>query len=244
MMRATVRSISFLALLGAAPAVAQAQETEAHAEAVEAVEAVAATEEVEVAVEEVAAEEAAEPEMPAPTYILSGPGRFLEAYGGEEWLAPETEICLEEGEVVQLARPEAQVASMELRGALCTTIAQALDAATIVIESAAPRPVVRTAATRGVGSSASGPQQTIIRVAAGSRDVLEQFPRGTRVTPETPICLERGQQVTLVTSTGQRVTYRGPGCARRSTRSTGDNLGGFTFGWNGLSERSQLVALP
>ena len=189
-----------------------------------------------------------EPADPEPTYILSASDRFLGLYGGEAWLAPDLEICLEEGERVQLGRPGSDIASMELRGALCTRVADASEVASIVVERVEERQVVRAGATRGVSTSNTRPRAAAsrtpsFRVAAGTGNVLDQFPVGTRIMTGTEICLERGQQVTLISNRGQRVTYRGPGCARRNTQSSESNLGGFTFGWNRFGSSSP-VALP
>lgn len=177
------------------------------------------------------------------TYILSAPDRFLAEYGGAEWLDAGTEICLEEGEVVELARPSARIAAMELRGALCTSVADAPQAATVLVEAQSRPPRVRSGAVRGTASVTS--RRTVgYRVASGSEAVLAQHPRGSRVTSESEICLERGQQVTLISSAGQRVTYRGPGCARRNAAPSARNIGGFTFGWNGHALTRHTVRLP
>lgn len=182
------------------------------------------------------------------TYILAAPARFLAAYGGQEWLDPESEICLEDGETVVLARPASRIVSMELRGPLCTTVAAAPDEASILVERESQTRTVRAGATRGVSTTsrlqASDPQTPGFRVASGTEGVLARFPVGTRVALETEICLARREQVTLISSRGQRVTYRGPGCARRNTRPSSDNLGGFTFGWNGYAAPRAIVALP
>lgn len=186
------------------------------------------------------------PAEPEPTYILSASDRFLGLYGGEAWLAPDLEICLEEGERVQLGRPTSDIASMELRGALCTRVADASEVATIVVERTEGASPVRMGATRGTNTRVAAASLTSrrpsFRIASGTRDVLDQFPVGTRLMRDTEICLERGQQVTLISNRGQRVTYRGPGCARRNTQSSESNLGGFTFGWNafGISSGAML----
>lgn len=198
-----------------------------------------------VEVTETASEESPTSE---PTYILSASDRFLGLYGGEAWLAPDLQICLEEGERVQLGRPASDIASMELRGALCTRVADASEVASIVVERVEERQTVRAGATRGVATNNTRPRAAAsrtpsFRVAAGTGNVLDQFPVGTRVMTGTEICLDRGQQVTLISNRGQRVTYRGPGCARRNTQSTESNLGGFTFGWNRYGT-NRPVALP
>ena len=228
MMRRMIPALASAALITATSAFAGPQDMEPQGE--------------NLPVEE-AMEEAVAATDTNPTYIVSATGRFLEAYPTENWLDPELEICLEEGEVVQLARPESGIAAMELRGELCTTVAAAPDVATIVVENAQPRPA-RSGATRGTAAMASMNRAPAFRVASGSPDVLERFPRGSQVTRETEICLERGQQVTLISRRGQRVTYRGPGCARRNAQPSGTNLGGFTFGWNGHATLAESVALP
>ena len=190
---------------------------------------------------------AEEPAPIEPTYILSANDRFLGLYGGEAWLAPDLEICLEEGERVQLGRPGSDIASMELRGALCTRVADASEVATIVVERTEEASPARMGATRGANTRVAAASLTSrrrsFRVASGTRQVLDQFPVGSRIMRDTEICLDRGQQVTLISNRGQRVTYRGPGCARRNTQSTESNLGGFTFGWNRYGS-SHPVALP
>lgn len=226
-------ALALLALTHAhAPALAQDDGTGSQELSEEMAEAM--VESVEETVEQSGEETVEEAGEPAPvlTYIVAAPARFLEAYGGAEWLDAATEICLEEGEVVELARPSARIAAMELRGELCTTVADAPDAATVLIEAPAPDRRVRTAATRGVGATSRN-RPAFFRVASGSEAVLERYPRGSRVTEQSEICLARGQQVTLISSAGQRVTYRGPGCARRNAEPSGRNVGGFTFGWNG-----------
>ena len=201
--------------------------------------------EAEPEYEEEALEEAEEPveEATVLTYILSAPDRFLAEYGGAQWLDGATEICLDEGEVVELARPSARIAAMELRGALCTSVADAPQAATVLVEAQSRPPRARTGVVRGIASVAS--RRTVgFRVASGSEAVLAQHPRGSRVTSDSEICLERGQQVTLISSAGQRVTYRGPGCARRNAAPSARNIGGFTFGWNGHAITGHTVRLP
>lgn len=76
------------------------------------------------------------------------------------------------------------------------------------------------------------PPPPVFRVRSASPAVLEKFPRGSEVTRKTRICLEEGEQLTIVGSNGQSVTYTGPGCMQRSAPSTSDNVGGFTFGYN------------
>lgn len=79
----------------------------------------------------------------------------------------------------------------------------------------------------------------VYRVASGSPAVLTRFPRGTLVTLQTEICLKQGEQITMVGSNGQSVTYNRPGCLRRNGRPTGENAGGFTFGWSKPVGRSE-----
>lgn len=176
---------------------------------------------------------------PGPSAILLAPSRFLGTYG-EGWLEADAEVCLEQGEVVVLAPSEARIASVELRGPLCTIVGDAPEVATIVVELPAAGSRPRSGATRGVAparaSRSPTPRSPSFRVAAGSDAVLARYPRGTRVVESAEICLERGEQVTLISSAGQRVTYRGPGCARRNVEPSGRNVGGFTFGWNGWSD--------
>lgn len=252
MMRGLASALAALAVLVAPAAMAQ-DANEAMAE-----DAVPAVAEIEEAVAEAAAE--AEPPQ---TYILSASDRFLAEYASESWLDPALEICLEEGEQVSLARTNTQIATMELRGPLCTQVGTADEVATIVAERADPELAsmmarrlmmeeqsrqsaerrVRAGSTRGV-ASASSSRSTVFRVASGSSEVLAEFPRGTTVTRGTELCLARGQQVTLISSQGQRVTYRGPGCARRNAQPSESNLGGFTFGWNSWDARVEIAALP
>lgn len=231
MRRMLAATLSAFALLAAPPAFAQDEAV-----------AVATPDADQAAVEEPVAPRSDQ------TYIVSANDRFLTEYGTEAWLAADLEICLEEGETVQLARGAAQIISMELRGPLCTVVEEADEVASILVERERQAPRARTGATRGtrllsgiVGNAVRAPG---FRVASGSADVLEQFPRGTTVTRRTEICLERGQQVTLISNRGQRVTYRGPGCARRNVIPSADNIGGFTFGWNAHGARVGIVALP
>jgi hypothetical protein len=71
----------------------------------------------------------------------------------------------------------------------------------------------------------------VYRVASGSPGVLLRFPRGTQVSLQTVICLKAGEQITVTGSNGQSVTYNRPGCLKRNGPVTGENAGGFTFGW-------------
>lgn len=188
----------------------------------------------------VEAQEETTEEGPAPepadttSYIIAASDRFLTEYSGNGWLMPDLEICLEEGEVVVLAQPSANIERLELRGPLCTQVADTVSVATIVIETfaVAESTSVRAAVVRGAATPSAGPRRAVFRVASGSDPVLERFPRGSTVTRASEICLERGEQITLVSNRGQRVTYRGPGCAKRNTQPSPGNLGGFTFGWN------------
>jgi hypothetical protein len=82
------------------------------------------------------------------------------------------------------------------------------------------------------------PPPPIYRVASGSPSVLARFPRGTQVTLQTQICLKAGEQVTVTGSNGQSVTYNRPGCLKRDARPTGENAGGFTFGWRAPEGRA------
>lgn len=86
----------------------------------------------------------------------------------------------------------------------------------------------RTGAVRGTVTSP--PRPVIFRVYSGSPAVLERLARGTLVQRNTALCLKDGEQVTINASTGQSVTYRGPGCLNRKARPTRNNIGGFTFG--------------
>lgn len=63
--------------------------------------------------------------------------------------------------------------------------------------------------------------------------MLAKYPRGSEVSRDTRICLKDGEQISIVGSNGQSVTYVGPGCAQRTGRPTRENQGGFIFGWNG-----------
>jgi hypothetical protein len=89
----------------------------------------------------------------------------------------------------------------------------------------------RVSASRPSGSPVQSTRPVIFRIASGSAGVLERLPRGTIVQRASALCLNDGEQVTINASTGQSVTYRGPGCLNRQERPTRDNLGGFTFGW-------------
>lgn len=241
-----IPALATIALLSGASAYAGPQDMEPQDED-PAEEAMADVMDAETEMEEAIAETETETETETdtnPTYIVSATGRFLEAYPTRNWLDPELEICLEEGEVVQLARPASSIASMELRGEMCSTVAAAPDVATVVVETVRPPRNARMGSVRGSGSSAGVARVAGFRIASGSADVLERFPRGSQVTRETEICLERGQQVTLISHRGQRVTYRGPGCARRNAQPSSTNLGGFTFGWNGHATLQESVALP
>jgi hypothetical protein len=70
----------------------------------------------------------------------------------------------------------------------------------------------------------------IFRVANASPAVLDRYPRGSVVQRSSRLCLDTGEQITILGTNGQRVTYRGPGCLQRQTRPTRENLGGFIFG--------------
>lgn len=148
-------------------------------------------------------------------------------------------VCLREGDVVRL---QSSSRSRELTGPGCFTLERANPASLGSLLRTRPRerPVLAV-----IGGTTSGPRNDPVtyRVSAASQSVLERYPRGTPVDLATRICLEEDEQVTIVSSKGQRVTYRGPGCARRNTRPSADNLSGFTFGWNRFGSSSP-VALP
>lgn len=74
------------------------------------------------------------------------------------------------------------------------------------------------------------PRPIIFRVASGSTDVLNRFPRGTVVQQSMALCLSQGEQLTVAANVGQSATYTGPGCLRRQGRPSRDNIGAFTFG--------------
>ena len=74
------------------------------------------------------------------------------------------------------------------------------------------------------------PIPILFRVASASPAVLTRLPKGTVVHRSTVLCLDRGEQVTISGNIGQMVTYNGPGCLRRQTRPTLENIGAFTFG--------------
>lgn len=88
----------------------------------------------------------------------------------------------------------------------------------------------RTGAIRGGSASDPGSRPVVFRVAAGSDSAIERYPRRSIVNRSSRICLEDGEQITIIGSNGQRVTYSGPGCARRTARPSADNIGGFVFG--------------
>lgn len=148
-------------------------------------------------------------------------------------------VCLREGDVVRL---QSSSRSRELTGPGCFTLERANPASSGNLLQTRPR---QRPLLFSLGGSASGPRNDPItyRVSAASQSVLERYPRGTPVDLATRICLEDDEQVTIVSSKGQRVTYRGPGCARRNARPSADNLGGFTFGWNRFGS-SRPAALP
>lgn len=86
------------------------------------------------------------------------------------------------------------------------------------------------------------PPPPTFRVRSGSPAVLEKFPRGSEVTRTTRICLKEGEQITISGSNGQQVSYRGPGCMQRTAPPTGDNQGGFIFGFNGWGVPTRVAA--
>lgn len=198
------------------------------------------------------------PEMPAPgpIVLLDAPEAVIEMFGTDP-LDPTEEFCLADGEAAVLASDRVTFA---LEGETCVTLAAAEDRAyraerreidpefarqeayaaavreqserrsrmesEMPVRSAAPR--VRAGAVRGTADTT--PRPVMFRVYSGSPAVLERLPRGTLVQRETAICLKQGEQVTINASTGQSVTYRGPGCLNRQARPTRNNIGGFTFG--------------
>ena len=246
MIRRAIWLASGAALCLSAPALAQDEATgEAAADAVDTTEAAseaaaaAVAKAVEAAAEEVESEASAEPAAPLPpAYIIAANDRFITEYAGDGWLRPDQEICLEEGEVVQIARRQPsdgaiERVSIELRGEMCTLVGEAEEAATIVLvtmEGGVGPNGPRAAVVRGTLPGGGAARRDVFRVASGSEAVLERFARGSTITRSSEVCLNSGEQITLISRRGQRVTYRGPGCARRSERPTPGNLGGFTFG--------------
>lgn len=95
----------------------------------------------------------------------------------------------------------------------------------------------RTGATRPAAARAASarppavpPRPIIFRLASASPGVLDRYPRGTLVQRTTALCLNPGEEATIVGSNGQSVSYTGPGCLNRKARPTSTNIGGFTFG--------------
>lgn len=89
----------------------------------------------------------------------------------------------------------------------------------------------RTGSIRASARPAAVPPRPIIfRLAAASPAVLKRHPRGTLVQRTTALCLNPGEEATIVGSNGQSVSYTGPGCLHRKARPTSTNIGGFTFG--------------
>jgi hypothetical protein len=106
---------------------------------------------------------------------------------------------------------------------------------------------MRTGAVRSSGDDTaerSAPRPIIFRVASGSDTVLQRIPQRTVVSRTSRICLSEGEQITLIGTNGQRVTYTGPGCARRNSRPTGTNPGGFVFGWNRSGGAPTMEVVP
>lgn len=101
-------------------------------------------------------------------------------------------------------------------------------------EDPGSRPVAarrtRTGAVRDSAPPPTPPRPVIFRLAGGSPAVLERFARGTILQRTTALCLNSGEQATVTASTGQTVTYTGPGCLKRQAPPTRENIGGFTFG--------------
>ncbi|MHA7820720.1 MAG: hypothetical protein ACX930_13825 [Erythrobacter sp.] len=249
------------AALVASPSLAQSSAATGEVEATatrEAIEAVQQNEELDPVTglprrtSEVPDEVEAEDGLVPPSfYVVAASDRFLSTYPGTQWLESDLEICVEEGETVVLAQQQRVIERLELRGPVCTLVAEAEAVASVVVartDEFSPRTArARTGATRGgsrLNFRGSVENATLFRVASGSDAVLERFPRGTSLTRATEICLERGEQVTLISNRGQRVTYRGPGCARRVTAPGGTNVGGFTFGWNAHALQEPTVRLP
>ncbi len=89
----------------------------------------------------------------------------------------------------------------------------------------------RTGAIRASARPATPPRPVIFRLANASPAVLKRHPRGTLVQRTTALCLNPGEEATIVGSNGQSVSYSGPGCLNRKAKPTSTNIGGFTFGW-------------
>lgn len=99
------------------------------------------------------------------------------------------------------------------------------------LKAAAPPKRTRTGSIRASARPAAMPPRPIIfRLANGSPAVLKRHPRGTLVQRTTALCLNPGEEATIVGSNGQSVSYNGPGCLNRKARPTSTNIGGFTFG--------------
>ena len=173
-------------------------------------------------------------------FVVSSSGPSSAQYHVGQKVSDTARICLREGDIVTVL---GNGGTRVLRGPGCFMLASMTRTRRFAAMISGNPSRARTGAVRG-GSVNGGSRTVTFRVSSATDSVLERFPRGSLVSRSTRICLEEGEQITIVGSNGQRVTYRGPGCARRNARPTEDNLGGFTFGWNTYGIAPDAAVLP
>ncbi|MHA7820719.1 MAG: hypothetical protein ACX930_13820 [Erythrobacter sp.] len=117
-------------------------------------------------------------------------------------------------------------------------------AAMLALAACAKEPPPPPAPAAAPPPGEAGPPTDFFYVRSGSASVLEKYPRGMPVRVGAELCLESGEQITLINRAGQSVSYAGPGCARRIERSTPQNEGGFIFGWKDWGLPSQTGIVP
>lgn len=91
-------------------------------------------------------------------------------------------------------------------------------------------PRARAGAATSAARPAAPPRPIIFRLASASPAVSQRYARGTLLQKTTALCLNHGEEATIVGGSGQSVSYSGPGCLHRKAKPTGANIGGFTFG--------------
>jgi hypothetical protein len=93
-------------------------------------------------------------------------------------------------------------------------------AATATLMRSAPGRV-RTGAVRGDPPAVPASRPVIFRLASATPGVLKRYPRGTLVQRTTALCLNRGEEATIVGSNGQSANYSGSGCLHRKAGRAG-----------------------
>lgn len=183
------------------------------------------------------------------TFTLSGARCFTPEWGERRAFEHEQQVIA--AEAAELARIQLDEARQSGDAAAIAQAEQVYAAAhngpgdpvveaEVVESTGAASPAPRSARpkrarTGSVRPSASRPapappRPVIFRLANASPEVLKRYPRGTLVQRTTALCLNHGEEATIVGSNGQSVSYSGPGCLHRKARPTAENIGGFTFG--------------